>query len=182
MPRVFKSAVLALAVGAALVAPALARQFTDAEKQDLADAVQKFDVAMKANDFATVVDTSIPPKLLTAMATGANVPVDQLKSLVIQQMTQAMQTVKIESYGMDVAKADYEETKDGTPYALVPSEVVMEISGKKTKASAPTLAIIDDGKWYLLNVGQPTQVGTLKTVYPSFADVTFPQGTMEPVQ
>ena len=182
MPRVFKSAVLALAVGATLVAPALARQFTDAEKQDLADAVQKFDVAMKANDFATVVDTSIPPKLLAAMATGANVPVDQLKTLVVQQMTQAMQTVKIESYGMEVAKADYEEAKDGTPYALVPSEVVMEIAGKKTKATAPTLAIIDDGKWYLLNVGQPTQVGTLKSVYPSFADVTFPQGTMEPVQ
>ena len=182
MLTLLKSSVLALALSAALAAPAIARQFTDAEKQGLTDTVQKFDDAMKANDFATVVDTSIPPKLLTAMASGANVAVDELKTLVIQQMTQAMQTVKIDSYAMDVGKADFEEAKDGTPYALVPSEVVMEIAGKKTKASAPTLAIIDDGKWYLLNVGQPTQVGTLKTVYPSFADVTFPQGTMEPVQ
>jgi len=182
MLRTLKSTVLALALAATLAAPALARQFTDAEKQGLADAVQKFDVAMKANDFGTVVDTSVPPKLLAAMASGANLPVDQLKTLVIQQMTQAMQTVKIDSYGMDLGNAAYEEAKDGTPYVLVPSQVVMEIAGKKTKATAPTLAIIDDGKWYLLNVGQPTQVGTLKSVYPSFADVTFPQGKMEPVQ
>ena len=75
------------------------------------------------------------------MASGASVPVDELKTLVIQQMTQAMQTVKIDSYAMDVGKADFEEAKDGTPYALVPSEVVMEIAGKKTKSPKPPATI-----------------------------------------
>lgn len=179
---VLKNAILALSILAALTAPAVARQFNDDEKADLADAVEKFDASMKANDFDAVVDASISPKLMTAMATTYKVPADQLRTLVVQQMTQAMQTVKIDSYGMDVSRADYEEAKDGTPFALVPSEVVMEVGGKKVKSSGSTLAIIDDGKWYLLNVGQKEQVAMLKTVYISFADVTFPEAKMEAAQ
>jgi len=179
---VLKNTVLALAIAAALLSPALAREFTDGEKTGLADAVEKFDVAMKASDYNTVVDASISPKLMTAMATTYKVPADQLKAMVVAQMTQAMQTVKIDSYGMDVANADYEEAKDGTPYALVPSEIVMEIGGKKMKSSGSTLAIVDDGQWYLLNVGQKDQVAMLKSVYTSFADVTFPEAKMEAAQ
>jgi hypothetical protein len=177
-----KNTILALALTASLVTPALARQFTEDEKTGLAGAVQKFDDAMKANDFSAVVDASISPKLMTAMSSKYNVPADQLKTLVVQQMTQAMQAVKIDSYGMDVGKADYEEAKDGTPYALVPSEVVMEVGGKKMKSSGATLAIIDDGAWYLLNVGQKDQVDMLKSVYTSFTDVTFPEAKMEAAQ
>jgi hypothetical protein len=179
---VLKNTVLALAVVASLITPAVARQFTDDEKTGLADAIAKFDAAMKANDFNTVVEASISPKLMTAMATNFKVPENQLKTLVVQQMTQAMQAVKIDSYGMDVANADYEEAKDGTPYALVPSVVVMEVSGKKVNSSGSTLALIDDGKWYLLNVGQKDQVAMLKSVYTSFADVTFPEAKMEAAQ
>lgn len=179
---VIRNAVLALALLAALATPAAARSFTDVEKQGLADAVQKFDAAMKASDYGTVIDASISPKLMAAMATTYKVPAEQLKTLVIQQMQQTMQTVKIDSYSMDVTKADYEEAADGTPYALIPSDVVMEIDSKKTKSSGSTLAIIDDGSWYLLNVGQREQVGMLKSVYPSFADITFPEAKMEAVQ
>jgi len=177
-----KNAILAAALIAALATPALARQFTDDEKTGLADAVQKFDDAMKANDFNTVVDASISSKLMTAMASKYNVPADQLRTMVVDQMSKAMQAVTIDSYGMDIGTADYEEAKDGTPYALVPSAVVMEIGGKKMKSSVSTLGIIDDDKWYLLNVGQKDQVDMLKSVYPSFADVTFPEAKMEAAQ
>ena len=177
-----RNIVLAVALGAALVTPAWARQFDDAEKQALAEAVQSFDAAMKSNDFGAVIDASISPKLLAAMAETYKVPADQLKTLVIQQMQQAMQTVKIDSYGMDVASADYQEAKDGTPYALVPSEVILDVGGNKTRSSGSTLAIIDDGKWYLLNVGQKEQVAMLTTVYTSLADVTFPEAKMEAVK
>jgi hypothetical protein len=179
-----RSIVLALLLAAMpLVTPALARQFTDDEKRGLADAIQKFDDLMKAGDFGAVVDASIPPKLLQSMSDKYKVPVDQFKPLVVQQMQQAMKTVKIDSYSMDLDGADYEETADGTPYALVPSETVMEIGSNKIKATADTLALIDDdGKWYLLNVGQASQVEILKSVYPSFADITFPEGKQEPVQ
>ena len=179
---VVKSAVLAVALAAALAAPALARQFTDDEKQGLADAVTAFNAAMTANDFSTVVDASISPKLLEAMGKTYNVPADQLKTLVVQQMQQALQTVKIDSFSMDLTQADYEEAKDGTPYALLPSVVIMEVGANKTKSSGATLAIIDDGKWYLLNVGQKEQVGMLKSVYPAFADIDFPEAKMEAVQ
>ena len=174
-------AVLATALLAA-VSPALARQFTDDEKQQLATAVQAFDTAMRASDFEAVVNASISPKLMASMASSYNVPAEQLKTLVIQQMQQAVQTVKIDSFGMDIDHIDYQETTDGTPYALLPSEVVMEVAGTKTKSSGPTLAFLDDGNWYLLNVGQKTQVDVLKSAYASFADVTFPEAKMEAVQ
>jgi hypothetical protein len=137
---------------------------------------------MKASDFNTIVDASISPALLDAMAKTYNVPSDQLKPAIIQQMQQAMQTVKVDSYSMDVDSADYEETADGTPYALLPSEVVMEIGGNKTKSTADTLALLDGGNWYLVNVGQKQQADILKSVYPSFADVTFPEAKNEPAQ
>jgi hypothetical protein len=175
----FTSAVLVFAL---LATPVLARDFTDDEKNGLSDAIEKFDAAMKSADYGTVVDSSISPKLMEAMGKTYNVPADQLKTLVIQQMQQAMQTVKIDSYRMDLDNADYEETTDGTPYALVPSETVIEIGTAKTKSSAPTFAIIDDGKWYLLNVGQKQQADMVKSVDPSFADVTFPEAKTEPVQ
>ena len=176
-----KSAVLVLALGTALVAaPVLARDFTDDEKQGLSDAIGKFDDAMKANDFNTVVDASIPPKLMDQMATTYKVPADQLKTTVVQQMQQAMASVKVDSYGMDTASTDYEQAADGTPYALIPTAIVMEVGANKIKSSGETLAIIDDGKWYLLNVGQKQQVDMLKSVYPAFADVTFPEAKMEP--
>lgn len=179
---VLKSAVLAIALVAAPASPVLARQFTSVEKQSLADAIEKFDAAMKAGDFNAVVEASISPKLMAAMAATSKVSADQLKALVVQQMTQAMQTVKIDSYGMDVATADYEQAADGTPYALVPSDVVMEIGDKKMKSSSSTLAITDDGHWYLLNVGQKDQAAMLKSVYPSFAAITFPEAKMEAAQ
>src|SRR3569833_1629872 len=112
---VVKSAVLAVALAAALVALVLARQFTDDEKQGLADAVKAFNAAMTANDFSTVVDASISPKLLEKMDKTNNVPADQLKTLVVQQMQQTQQTDKNDTNSMDLTQADYEEAKDGTP-------------------------------------------------------------------
>jgi hypothetical protein len=41
---------------------------------------------------------------------------------------------------------------------------------------------MDEGEWYLLSVSDPNQVTILKEVYPSFANVELPAGTMEKVE
>jgi hypothetical protein len=178
----FKTIAAALALIGGLTASVFAAPFTDAQKQELAAAVGAFDTAMKASDFETVIDASIPPRLLTSMATTYNMKAEDLRTFVIDQMKQAMASVKVDSFGMDVANAQYAEASDGSPYALLPSETVMDLNGTKTKSSGATLALIDEGKWYLLNVGHKDQVAMLKTVYTQFANVTFPEATMEAVQ
>jgi hypothetical protein len=179
---VFKTVATALALIAGLTTHVFATTFTDAQKQELAAAVAAFDTAMKASDFETVIDASIPPRLLNSMATTYSMTAEDLRTFVIDQMKQAMQSVKVESFGMDVAGAQYAEASDGSPYALLPSETVMDLNGSRTRSSGTTLALIDEGRWYLLNVGHADQVAMLKTVYTQFADVTFPEAKMEAVQ
>jgi hypothetical protein len=54
-------------------------------------------------------------------------------------------------------------------------------AGGKIKATSSTLGLLDEETWYLVRVEDAQQVEILKEVYPAFADVEFPTGSMEPV-
>ncbi len=176
--------ITSLLVAAALsIAPAAAREFTAEEKAGLAEAVAAFDTAMVDGDFATIVET-IPPKVFENIASGAGIEVDALRDLVIEQMEESLKVVTIDEFGMDLDAAQYLETADGTPYALIPSVTVVNTNSDagSIKVSSSTFAFIDEDVWYLMSVDQAQQIGILKAVYPSFADVDFPQPTTEAVQ
>lgn len=165
----------------AMAGPALARDLTEAEKEGLAQAVESFDAAMRAKDMDTVVGT-IPPKVLAAIAEQSGVDVEQLRQAVVEQSKQAMSAVTVVSFGMDLKTAQYREATDGTPYVLIPTETVMDAGTGKMKATSQTLALLDEGKWYLLRVSDAEQVKILQTVYPQFAGLQFDPGTMEAVE
>lgn len=81
---------------------------------------------------------------------------------------------------MDVSKVEYKELPNGEPYALIPTEVVMDAGGAdKILAKSQTLALLDGGAWYLLRVNEDQQVTVMRQVYPEFAEVEFPAGSME---
>jgi hypothetical protein len=178
--RILTAAIVALALIAAPMTAAMAREFTDTEKQGLAETIKGFDEAMGGGDFERIVAT-IPPKVLQSMADKFKLPIDQLRTSVIEQSKEALKTVTIVSYAMDLDHAEYKETADGTPYVLVPTETVMEVGKDKLRATAQTLAIFDEGQWYLVRVSEKAQVDIFKAVYPSFTDVEFPEGKLEPV-
>ena len=54
--------------------------------------------------------------------------------------------------------------------------------GGKYRAQSSTLGLLDGETWYLVRVEDPQQVALLKEIYPAFADVVFPTGSMEPVK
>ncbi len=156
---------------------AAARELTASERDGLKAQVAEFNEAMGALNF-DVIGATIPPKVLSHIAKTAGVPEDQLKQAIGAQMKQALAAVKIDDFSMDLDKAEYRATPDGTPYALVPTVTRMNASGAKMEASSSTLALMDEGRWYLLRIDSPNQLAMLREVYPAFATVDVPPGSM----
>ena len=177
----FRRAGLAGLLALSLLLPVAAREVTEDEKAALGEAIAGFDAAMRANDMVRIMGT-IPPRMLDAMAAQFSLTVEDLRAAMAQQMQEAMQNVLLVSFGMDFAGTTYAELADGMPYALIPTETVMEVPGTgKIKAVSETLGLIDEGSWYLLRV-EASQLPLLIQVYPGFADVQFSPGTMEAVE
>jgi hypothetical protein len=174
-------AILTAVVALSLLLPAAAREVTEAEKSALAATIAAYDGAMRANDMQHIMGT-LPPPILEAMAAQFSISVDQLIAAAAMEMRQVMQTVLLVSYGMDSSAVTYAELADGMPYALIPTESVIQIPGTgKIRTRSETLALIDRGTWYLLRV-DASQLPLLVQVYPGFAAVEFSSGTMEAVE
>jgi hypothetical protein len=181
LPPMTQSVALAAFVSLSLLVPVAARDVTDAEKAALAETILSFDAAMRANDMARVMAT-IPPKVLDAMAEQFSISTEELIAAATQQMQQAMASVLLVSFGMDLEAATYAELADGMPYVLIPTETVMEAPGTgKVRAVSDTLGLIEGGTWYLLRI-DAAQLPLLHQVYPGFADVELSPGRMEAVE
>ena len=181
LPRGIRPMVVALATVALLTAPVSARGLTPDENDALVERIAQFDAAMADGDLETVINI-IPPKVMASIADGAGATEAQLRAALIEQTRQAMAAVTIVSFGMDLASAAYEELPDGTPYVTIPTETVLDTGSGKTKVTTRTLALLENGRWYLVRIDDEQQVEILRSVYPQFAGVAFPPGTMEAVE
>ncbi len=159
-----------------------ARDLTDAEKQQLQTTVENFDKAMRAQDYATVID-AVPPRLVDLIAKQAGYDPVQIRAGMVELTMAAMAQVKIEDFGMDFSAAATHALPNGDPYVLIPTVMVMnaEAAGKLS-AKSETLALLDDGQWYLVRVSEPQQARILRQAYPQFASIEFSSETMEAVK
>ena len=174
-----------LAIAAALAfvllpCAALARQLDDKERAALAAAVASFEAAIREGDFAHVART-VPPKIIGAIARRSGATPDQIVPLMIKLMQQVSQRgdTKIESFGMDLGTADHKELASGEPYVLIPTQTIIAIGGLRVRERSHTLALLDEGRWYLLRIGDARQLEILREVYPEFTGVALPSGTTE---
>jgi hypothetical protein len=181
------AAALALSLG--LAAPAGAQQLyspanavQSSEAFALEARVMSFDAAMRANDMATIMGV-VPPRLLDAMAAQFGIATSELIDAAQAQIDEAMKSVRLVSFGMDIEAAEYFRLADGTLFAYLPTETVMDLgeAGGMIRATSTTLGLLDGGTWYLVRVEDQQQVALLKQIYPAFAGVTFPTGSMETV-
>lgn len=172
--RVFATVLLLAFAGSAVSARALSGD----ETASLELTVKSFDTAMRSADYEKVADT-IPPKVFAHIAKTAGMEPAALRPLMIEQMKQALTTVTLKDFRMDLAIAVHKEAANGNPYVLIPTVTEMETGGTGLVAKSDTLALLDEGKWYLLRVQDAAQVTILKQVYPEFAGVEFSPGSME---
>lgn len=173
------AAVAALAVLA--IAPAAAREVTEEEAAALSEAVDAFDTAMQTKNIEGITAV-VPPKVLDKIASQNGLTSEALMEAMVQQVGQLMENVTLTDFGMDLDAAEYLETADGTPYALIPTHTTIDAGAGKVDSSATTLGLLDGEDWYLVRTDDAATIAILKEVYPQFADVEFPQGTLEPAQ
>lgn len=184
--RIAAALLLVVALGVSLGGGALAQTppagLEASQYQGLVARIDSFDAAMKASDMATIMSV-IPPKVLTQIATKYKVTNEQLVEAAQQQIDAAMADIELVSFGMELDNSGFHILPDGTHYALIPTETVMDLGGGvgKMRAKSTTLGVLDGETWYLVRVEDPEQVAIFKQVYPAFAEVTFPTGSMEPV-
>lgn len=188
MPGVLKSIAMRLRAITLTICFSLAgttvysAEFTPGQKDEMLARIAAFDQAMSEGDYATVVGV-VPPAVIAFIAKNAGTTVEELQTAMVEQTTAVMQSVKLRSFEMRSNEATFSETPDGTPYALIPTQSVIEVDADTVyRASSHTLAIIDEGSWYILRVEDPGQLKILREVYPSFAEVEFPKGSMEQVE
>lgn len=179
--RAMKRMLFCLLVFAALSQPVVAREFSASEQDGLHKQIERFSVALNAQDFETVGRT-VPPEIFEFIASSAGVSVEQLRGALTAQMQMALAAVKITEFTMDSEAISLAQAPDGTPYALIPTKTVMETGGQTIEAKSHTLALMDGTQWYLLRVSDQEQVAILRKVYPSFAEVEFPESSMQPVK
>ena len=159
-----------------------ARQLTEAEKVSLVEAVAAFDTAMQEADVEKIIGV-VPPKVFEHIATQSGLETDALMASMIEQTTELMASVTFESFSMDMNAAAYKEAADGTPYVLIPTETVVDlVQSGKIRATSDTLAMLDEGLWYLIRTDDASTLAIIKEIYPTFAAVEFPAGTMEAVE
>lgn len=178
---IFTRLATALAFVAALADPAFAAELTPDQQAGLDARIASFDAAMRESDMAGILGV-IPPAVLTQIATNYGVTSEDLVTSAQQQIDEALKSISIVSFGMDSSGAEAVEIGDGSIYVMIPTETVMDLGqAGKMRSASETLALFDDGTWYLMAVDDPAQIAVLRQVYPAFADVEFTAATMEVV-
>lgn len=164
----------------ALAAPAaFAREATEAERTALDQRLAAYQTMTQDNDVKGMID-AMPPKIIAEIATMTGTTPDQLRATMAQQIGQVMAQATIEKAELGVDAVRYQELPDGTPYALIPTDTIIAMEGAgRIRQTGETLALLDEGAWYLMRVDDAQQLAILRQAYPNFANVEFTTGTME---
>lgn len=178
-PTIRFLAAAALATLAAL--PALARNITPEDRTAIAERIDAPGAAMTEGDWAALSD-SVPPRIREQLATANGMSVDQLRDAMASAMTSIMQAATVEDFGMSLETAEEHQTADGTPYLLIPTFTIIATEGNpRIRVDSQTVALEDGGGWYLVRTDDAAQTAKVKDLFPAFATVAFPKGTMTPL-
>ncbi|RZJ02496.1 MAG: hypothetical protein EON89_15030 [Brevundimonas sp.] len=165
------------AVALGLAQPAAAQDIQTV----LAPKVALLEQAVTAGDYGKAFDV-LPPRLLQSMSDRFGMSLEDLRRAVAEAGAAMLNEVQDLSFAMHVDQAARHVTPDGArPYWLVPTETRMSVDGQTLRTTTQTLALEEDGEWYLIRVADPTQVAMLRETYPEFAGVEFPRGSVAAV-
>ena len=159
---------------------AASAEVTPAQRAELAVVVGEFVTATRAKDTDRII-AATPQRVFAHIARTAGIPLEQLLPALSAQIKTVMSQVTFVEISMSMDDARYLQTPDGTDYVLIPTRMIMSMAGQpgRIKGEEFTLALIDEGEWRLMRVSETAQLQILRQVYPSFAGVVFPKGSMQ---
>lgn len=146
------------------------------ERTALVETVERFDAAMRANDFPTVIGM-VPEKVFAEMARRLKTTPDQLAEIVALQMEDVVTQVTIIEFKIATDDVSFDRTADEIVYAFLPTRTLIEMQDTKVETSSYTLALRAEEGWRLVRVDDAAQLKVLRQVYPGFVQVNFPKGT-----
>jgi hypothetical protein len=157
--------------------PVMAQTIDAGDQARIQARIDALGATIRAGDLTGGLD-AVPPRLLDAVSARFGVPRDQLEPAMRQVLTTQLQGVTIDDYGMDLAGAETHVSGDRT-WLLIPTWTEMTVEGVgRVRFETRTLALEDDGEWYLVRVEDAPQAAMLREVYPEFAEVEFPAGVV----
>jgi hypothetical protein len=165
----------------------LSPAFADPVSPDVASAVQgridMFNGMVASGDLTGTIDFT-PPTLLAFMATSFGTTPDAMRGQMRDALKATQDQVTFDSFTMDLSSAEQSTTPDGERvYVLIPTTSVLSVAGaNKVKSVSQTLALQEDGQWYLISIADANQATMIQGAYPEFAKVALPAGTITPVQ
>jgi hypothetical protein len=165
----------------------LSPAFADPVSPEVAAAVQgridTFNGMVASGDLTGTIDFT-PPTLLAFMATSFGTTPDAMRGQMRDALKATQDQVTFDSFTMDLSSAEQATTPDGSRiYVMIPTESVLSVAGSgKVRSVSQTLALEEDGKWYLISIADANQATMMQGAYPEFAKVALPAGTITPVQ
>ncbi len=172
--------VAALALSLALASAAVAAELTAEQRSSLETRIAGFEQGVLDSDMSVVIH-GVPDAMLETIVKPYNMTIDEFVTATQAGYAQALKTIKIVSFEMDLSAAQIESTADGAPYALIPTDSVVDRGLGNILTKSDTLAFLEQGKWYLLRTEDPRMVDLFKKTYPAFADVDIKPATSETV-
>jgi hypothetical protein len=163
-----------------VITPALGREISDAERVALKTALSEYTAAILEGNVPWQISVAFPPRLAGLLAKKTRKTVEALQERMIATGKKRRQEAPLESFAFDFKHATFGALPSGEPYAFIPATIVA-VTGDppKTLTREKTLALIENGKWYLVSVSQPHTAAWFREAYPEFAQVSLPEGTTE---
>lgn len=174
MPRLTRSLTAALLMLAAFIALPAAAETDKALLKQLG----AFEDAVREADGATVA-AQMPPSLIVFFAGNSSRSPEDMRRIMADGMSAAMKTTDLISVeiNIDLLATD---TAGGSNWALVPvTSDIRSKDGVKVRSISSLFAVEEDGAWYLMRIENAGQADLLKKIYPQFADVEIPLGSLE---
>ena len=170
----------ALAFGLALASAAGAAELTAEQRSSLETRIAGFEQGVRDSNMSIVIH-GVPDAMLEAIVKPYNMTIDEFVTSTQDGYAQALKSIKMVSFEMDLDAAEIEVTADGTPYALIPTDSVIDRGKGNILTKSETVAFLDQGAWYLVMTEDPRMFDLLKKMYPAFAGVEIKPATSETV-
>ena len=144
------------------------------DKARLVTTLSTYASALENADYVAVVN-ALPPAVIELISQEAKLSPEVIRKSVTAQMSSVMSEATIHSFTMDTSTMTSGETASGMNYAFLPTEtVVSQAGGEPQNVETTTLAIDQDGAWYLMRIEYPSHYDFVRAAYPEFQDVALP--------
>ncbi|MBL6426485.1 MULTISPECIES: hypothetical protein [Maritimibacter] len=167
MKRILAAAAIATALPLSAVA------FDTSDKAAVESAIASFDADFRGKNFEGVLN-AMPPKMLNYMAQQIGIPAAELPATMARQMSVFMGDVTVERFNMNTNRMTTGTTSGGMDYAFIPTRTTVKGPEGRQTMNSYTLALQEEGKWYLIRIEQEQQLNIVKAVYPAFSNVRLP--------